>query len=70
MLRYAAAHSQPNLTDDEVRFVARYLERVREILAITPQSTTRTVPHAYSANIAIIASWVQGCRGRLPIGQT
>ncbi len=36
LVRYATAHNQLNLTDDELRFVARYPEQVRRILTITP----------------------------------
>jgi homocitrate synthase NifV len=36
LVRYASAHNQLNLTDDELRFIARYPEQVRQILTITP----------------------------------
>ena len=35
-VRYATAHNQLNLTDDELRFIAKYPEQVRQILTITP----------------------------------
>jgi len=36
LVRYATAHNQLNLTDDELRFIARYPDQVRQILTITP----------------------------------
>jgi isopropylmalate/homocitrate/citramalate synthase len=36
LVRYATAHNQLNLTDDELRFIAKYPDQVRQILTITP----------------------------------
>ncbi len=36
LVRYATAHNQLNLTDDELRFIARYPDQVRRVLTITP----------------------------------
>jgi len=36
LVRYANLHTQMPLTDDELRFIARYPEQVRKILTITP----------------------------------
>jgi isopropylmalate/homocitrate/citramalate synthase len=36
LVRYATAHNQANLTDEELRFIARYPDQVRQILTITP----------------------------------
>ncbi|MBI2303218.1 MAG: homocitrate synthase [Chloroflexi bacterium] len=36
LVQYANAHTQLPLTDDELRFIARYPEQVRKILTITP----------------------------------
>jgi isopropylmalate/homocitrate/citramalate synthase len=36
LVRYATAHNQLNLTDDELRFIAKYPDPVRQILTITP----------------------------------
>ncbi len=36
LVRYATAHNQKSLTDDELRFIARYPEQVKAILTITP----------------------------------
>ena len=34
--RCATTHNQLNLTDDELRFIAKYPDQVRQILTITP----------------------------------
>jgi len=48
LVRYANAHNQLPLTDDELRFIAQYPDQVREILiTIPPQKGT--VPLAYVA---------------------
>jgi len=36
LVRYANAHTQKPLTDDELRLIAKYPEQVRKILTITP----------------------------------
>ena len=36
LVRYASAHTQIPLTDDELRLIAKYPEQVRQILTITP----------------------------------
>jgi len=36
LVRYANAHNQLPLTDDELRFIAKYPEQVRKILTVTP----------------------------------
>ena len=36
LVRYASAHNQTNLTDDELRFIAKYPDQVRQILTIAP----------------------------------
>jgi isopropylmalate/homocitrate/citramalate synthase len=36
LVRYANAHTQLPLTDDELRLIARYPEQVRQILTVTP----------------------------------
>ena len=36
LVRYATAHNQLNLTDDELRFIARYPDQVRQILTVAP----------------------------------
>ena len=36
LVRYATAHNQLNLTDDELRFIARFPDQVRRVLTITP----------------------------------
>jgi len=36
LVRYASAHNQIPLTDDELRFIARYPEQVGKIITITP----------------------------------
>lgn len=36
LVRYANGHTQLPLTDDELRFIAKYPEQVRRLLAVTP----------------------------------
>lgn len=36
LVRYASAHNQLPLTDDELRFIAKYPEQVRKVLTLTP----------------------------------
>ena len=36
LVRYASAHNQIPLTDDELRFIAKYPNQVKQILTITP----------------------------------
>ena len=36
LVRYASAHNQINLTDDELRFIATYPEQARRILTVAP----------------------------------
>jgi homocitrate synthase NifV len=36
LVQFASAHTQKPLTDDELRFIARYPEQARIILTLTP----------------------------------
>ena len=36
LVRYANAHTQLPLTDDELRLIAKYPEQVRQIITLTP----------------------------------
>lgn len=36
LVRYASAHNQIPLTDDELRFIAKYPDQVRKLLTVTP----------------------------------